>query len=58
MLKEGVVYEVASVIKTHTQPIRKEIIIRTGMFMRETSQMYIFEDFRAKKQNIIRIKEK
>lgn len=56
-MKRNELYEVMSEIKIHTKPMRKAVVIRSGVFQRETPKEYIFNTFRARKENIISIRK-
>ena len=57
MMKIGSFYEIRSLIKTHTKPLKTEIVVRISWFVKETEQTYVFYDFACRKQNVISIKE-
>jgi hypothetical protein len=50
-------YKVTKKIKLHTKPLREELIVKTGVFVRETTKSYIFDGFRVAKSTVIGIEE-
>lgn len=55
-MKHGATYRVTRKIKTHTSPLRTVTYDEVGRFVKETSNMLIFDTFRVKKSTIINIK--
>ena len=50
-------YNITVKIKLHTSPLRELIYDKDGVFIRESSSYYIFNDFRVRKANVINIQE-
>ena len=50
-------YMVTIKIKVHTQPLREIIYEKIGTFVKETNTNYIFDTFRVRKANVIKIQE-
>lgn len=55
-MKYGATYQVTRKIKTHTSPLRTVTYDEVGRFIKETSNMLVFDTFRVKKSTIISIK--
>ncbi len=55
-MRYGGTYQVTRKIKTHTSPLRTVTYDEVGRFVKETSNMLIFDTFRVKKSTIIGIK--
>ena len=51
----GKLYTVRVKIKPHTRPIRLIEYDKTGVFLKETSSCYVFNDFRVHKANVVNI---
>lgn len=54
-MRYGVTYKVTRQIKTHTSPLRTVTYDEVGRFVKETSNMLVFDTFRVKKSTIISI---
>lgn len=50
-------YNVTVKIKLHTSPLRELTYDREGIFSKETDSFYIFEGFRIRKSNVVKIRE-
>ena len=50
-------YAVSVKIKLHTSPLRELVYDKEGVFIKETGSYYVFEDFRVRKSNVIKIRE-
>ena len=50
-------YMVSIKIKVHTQPLREIVYEKIGTFLKETNATYIFDAFRVRKANVIKIHE-
>ena len=50
-------YAVTVKIKLHTSPLGELIYDKEGVFIRETGSYYVFEGFRIRKTNAIKIRE-
>lgn len=48
-------YRVTSKIKVHTSPTREIEYEREGKFIKETTSLYKFDTFIARKENVINI---
>lgn len=53
----GKQYVVTKQIKLHTNPLRTAQIQMVGTFVKETDNYYVFEAFRVRKANVIKIAE-
>jgi len=56
-MKAGKVYEITKRIKLHTKPLYEADIMLTGRYVRESQNWYIFDRFKVKKANVIKIVE-
>lgn len=54
----GSLYEVTKRIKVHTKPLVMCDVILTGKFEKETKMLFVFDNFRVRKNVIVSIKEK
>lgn len=54
---ESKLYNITIKIKVHTKPLREVVYEKTGAFLKETSTNYIFDSFRVRKANVIKIQE-
>ena len=50
-------YTITVKIKLHTSPLRELIYEKDGVFIKETDSYYMFEGFRVRKTNVIKIRE-
>ena len=50
-------YKVTKKIKIHTKPLREVEVIASGVFKKETSKLYVFDDFKVLKTNVTMIEE-
>ena len=50
-------YKVTKRIKLHTKPLREALTVQEGIFIRETAANYIFNNFWARKSNVVKIEE-
>ena len=50
-------YQLTKQIKIHTKPLRVVNVLLVGTFKYDTDSWYCFNEFRAKKSNVIEIKE-
>ena len=57
-LISGKEYEVLKRIKIHTSPLCMADVVFCGTFMRETEEWLFFDSCRARKSNIVSIREK
>lgn len=53
----GKTYRITKKIKIHTSPLAEVEVVKEGLFMKETAQSYIFDDFRVNKFVVIKIEE-
>lgn len=53
----GNLYRVTKEIKLHTNPLHKEKIVKTGVYVKETEKTYVFDKFKVNKRNVVRIEE-
>jgi hypothetical protein len=51
-------YQVTKWIKIHTKPLRVVNVTLVGTFKYDTDSWYYFNEFKAKKSNVIEIKER
>lgn len=50
-------YNVTIKIRLHTSPLRELIYDKTGLFLREGGSYFIFDSFRVRKGNVIKVQE-
>lgn len=50
-------YKITVKIKLHTSPLREFTYDKEGVFVKESESCYIFEGFRVRKANVIKIQE-
>ena len=50
-------YKVTKKIKLHTNPLYDAEVVKTGKFERETTKWYIFDKFKVKKANVVKIEK-
>lgn len=50
-------YNVTVKIKLHTSPLRELTYDKEGVFIKETNSFYVFEGFRIRKSNVVKIQE-
>lgn len=55
--KSGKIYRITKRIKLHTKPLYEADITLTGRYVRESQNFYIFDTFKVKKANVIKIVE-
>ena len=55
--KSGKIYRITKRIKLHTKPLYEADITLTGRYVRESQNFYIFDTFKVKKANAIKIVE-
>ena len=53
----GKIYRITKRIKLHTKPLYEADITLTGRYVRESQNFYIFDTFKVKKANVIKIVE-
>ena len=56
-MKPNARYNLTVKIKLHTSPLRELTYDKDGVFVRESGSYYIFEGFRVRKANVIKIQE-
>ena len=56
-MQAGKIYKVTKRIKLHTKPLYEADIPLTGHYVRESQNFYIFDTFKVKKANVIKIVE-
>ncbi len=54
----GQSYEITKRIKVHTKPLVTCDVILTGKFEKETKMLFVFDNFKVRKNAIVSIKEK
>jgi hypothetical protein len=54
----GQSYEIIKRIKVHTKPLVTCDVILTGKFEKETKMLFVFDNFKVRKNVIVSIKEK
>lgn len=54
----GQSYEITKRIKVHTKPLVMCDVILTGKFEKETKMLFVFDNFKVRKNVIVSIKEK
>lgn len=50
-------YKVTVKIKLHTSPLRELVYDKVGVLIAETVKYYVFDEFRVRKDNVIKIQE-
>ena len=53
----GKTYKITKRIKIHTKPLVMVEVIKTGVFLKETTKSYLFDDFRVGKKVVVNIEE-
>ena len=56
-MTSGKTYRITKRIKLHTKPLYEADITLTGRYVRESQNFYIFDTFKVKKANVIKIVE-
>ena len=56
-MQAGKIYKVTKRIKLHTKPLYEADITLTGRYVLESQNFYIFDTFKVKKANVIKIVE-
>ena len=56
-MKTNTRYNITVKIKLHTSLLRELTYDKDSVFVRESDSYYIFEDFRVRKTNVIKIQE-
>ena len=56
-LQSGKIYRITKRIKLHTKQLYEADITLTGRYVRESQNFYIFDTFKVKKANVIKIVE-
>lgn len=56
-MKNHARYNITVKIKLHTAPLRELIYEKDGVFIKETGSYYVFEGFRVRKSNVVKIQE-
>lgn len=56
-MKIGTRYKVTEKIKLHTSPLRECIYDKEGVFIRASNSYYVFDGFRVRKANVIKMQE-
>ena len=56
-MKTNTRYNITVKIKLRTSPLRELTYDKDSVFVRESDSYYIFEDFRVRKTNVIKIQE-
>lgn len=54
---ENKLYEVTTRIKRHTSPLYEIDVVRRGTFKKETGSTLVFDGFRVRKSNVIKMVE-